>query len=92
MTDDIKPQPNLEPVHVRKDQPVAAAPAETAKPASIAPPAAAQPSPQKPQPAKVVKKAPQPSSSGVTLAIVATVVIILGLAGLAVLAYVKTQK
>ena len=84
MTDDIKPPPASEPVHVRADQPVTRDAART-------PADADKPSPPKPQPTKV-KKPPKQSSSGVTSAIVATFVIILGLAGLAVLAYVKTQK
>jgi hypothetical protein len=84
MTDDIKPPPASEPVHIRADQPVTRAAAKT-------PTDTDKPSPPKAQPGKV-KKPPKQSTSGVTSAIVATVVIILGLAGLAVLAYVKTQK
>jgi hypothetical protein len=88
MTDDIKPRPHAEPVHVPTDQPPPTrTPAASATPAA----AAAKPTVVKTQPGKV-EKPPRQSSNGVGLAIFATVVIILGLAGLAVLAYIKTQK
>lgn len=62
----------------------------------VVPPPLAEPkakAPAKPEPAAPVKPAPpkQPGSS-VTVAIIATVIIVLGLALLAVYAYLKTQK
>jgi hypothetical protein len=95
------PTPNtpqtLEPVHVRADQPTAPASSIPARPTpSLAekpvplPPAAPVPQ-QKPQSVSV-KKPQKQAGNGVALAIVATVIIILGLAALAVLAYIKTKK
>jgi hypothetical protein len=89
----MKPQQTLEPVHVRADQPpaqpAAAQPVppspEGAKPAPLKAPVA---KPQRPN----IKKAPKQSGNNVTAAIVATVIIVLGLAALAVLAYLKTRK
>ncbi len=89
------PQQTLEPVHVRADQhspapatshPVTPPPSEAGKTTPIALPAVLKTQ----QPA--VKKSPEQSSNGVTAAIVATVIIVLGLAALAVLAYIKTKK
>jgi uncharacterized protein HemX len=104
MPTNTRPQQTLEPVHVRPasvggtiaataapTESVAPVPTEQAKPAAATPPAAVHATVQKSQPAKV-KKPPKQSSGGVGGAIFATVVIVLGLAGLAVFAYIKTQK
>jgi hypothetical protein len=98
MATDPKSQLTIEPVHVRAEQPIihvptpaAPAPTPAAKPTPTAPPTAAHTVPPKPQSAPT-KTPPVDTSNSVTTAIIATVVIILGLAGLAVLAYIKTQK
>jgi hypothetical protein len=98
----MKTQQTLEPVHIRADQPpdserpastesVAPASSEQNKRAPEVPLTAVQAEAQKPAPPKV-KQPPSGVSSNVVPAIVATVVIVLGIAGLAVLAYIKTQK
>lgn len=87
MTDDIKPPPSAEPLHVPTEQPPTRPSTASAAPAATA----AKPAVLKAQPAKV-EKPPRQSGNGVGAAIFATVVIILGLAGLAVLAYIKTKK
>jgi hypothetical protein len=100
MPTELKTQSTNEPVHVQAGQPptspkpvsvdsvTAPTPAAVEKPE---PAATSRPLPPKPQPGKV-NKSPKKTSSGVGMAITATVIIVLGLAGLAVLAYVKTQK
>lgn len=95
-------QQTIEPVHIRADQPpTPAKPASTepivpaadkqAKPAHAVPAAASPATAQKPASAKI-KQPPKTSNNSVVVAIIATVVIVLGLAGLAVFAYIKTQK
>jgi biotin carboxyl carrier protein len=91
MTDDIKPPPASEPVHVPTGQPISHAAAQTMTETKSPSPVTSQKIPPKARPGKV-NKPPKQSGNGVTSAIVGTVVIILALAGLAVLAYVKTQK
>jgi hypothetical protein len=104
MPTNTRPQQTLEPVHVRPTsvgatitataaptESVEPVPANQAKPVPTTPPAAIHATVQKSKPAKV-KKPPKQSSGGVGGAIFATVVIVLGLAGLAVFAYIKTQK
>jgi hypothetical protein len=87
----------LEPVHVRAEQlrPVSATATVPGSPAPIPLPtssaAAVAQSPKKVKPV-AVNKAPRQPSGGVTHAIIATVVIVLGLAALAVFAYIKTKK
>ena len=99
MPSNVKSQQTLEPVHVRAGQPslpdrrtssepVDPTPAVQEKPAHEATPVAEQ---KKPAP-REVKQPPKPASSGVVAAIIATVIIVLGVSGLAVLAYIKTQK
>jgi hypothetical protein len=89
----MKPQQTLEPVHVRADQPPAQPVAAQPVPAS---PAGAKPAPTPAPVAKSqrpnVKKAPKQSGNNITTAIFATVIIVFGLAALAVLAYLKTKK
>jgi hypothetical protein len=93
----------IEPVHVREDQPTASQETSTASvtPSQSEPilndqaqskqAASAHQSPQKPHPVKS-KTSQKESNKGVTSAILATVVIVLGLAALAVYAYLKTKK
>lgn len=58
-----------------------------AAPPDTNPPAAKQPT----KPAPPPKAPPKPPKQGVTAAIFATVIIVLGLAALAVYAYIKTK-
>jgi outer membrane biosynthesis protein TonB len=91
-----------------EENPEAPTPAEAPKPApvmDVVPPPAAAPQPDnvepqvdKPEP-KAAAKPPAPKpvtpkrpSTGMTPAIIATVIIVLGLAALAVYAYLKTSK
>jgi|GEM_PF-5235291 hypothetical protein len=94
MPTNTKVQQTLEPVHVRADQSTNPAAAQPVAPSSAGPskpaPPAAQPTVSKAQPS--VKKPPKQAGSNVTMAIISTVIIVLGLAALAVLAYVKTKK
>jgi hypothetical protein len=94
MPTDIQHQPTIEPVHTRvQPAPPTAATASSPSPAPTPSPIAAalaheqqkadQPKATKPQ---------KPANNGVGLAIVATVIIVLGLACLAVFAYIKTKK
>lgn len=98
----MKTQQTLEPVHVRTDHPII--PGGAAKPVEAVPttPDSNKPTlPAQPVMAKTVEQNPQPKtknqssksgSNNVTAAITATVFIVLGLAALAVFAYIKTQK
>jgi hypothetical protein len=90
----------IEPVHVRANQPVSQAPASVASvtprpapaPAQSALPETIHKLSSKSETAASSKKSAAQPSSGVGLAIFATVVIVVSLAGLAVLAYIKTKK
>lgn len=96
----MKPQQTIEPVHARAEHPPipgASKPTEPAGPAPAPiepgkPEQAVLPVAQKPLPQPKVKKSSKKSGSGVTAAIIGTVVIVLGLAALAVVAYIKTKK
>ncbi len=80
------PQTTMEPVHLRPDQAHTPQPADNTKPVEQAPVHKSATSVKKP-PAPVKKT----TNSGVATAIVATVIIVLGLAALATYAYIKTK-
>jgi hypothetical protein len=98
MPSNEKSQQTLEPVHVRAGQPSLPdrhvsrepvdPPAVQEKPAHEVTPAAEQKKPS----SQEVKQPPKSASNSVVAAIIATVIIVLGVSGLAVLAYIKTQK
>jgi hypothetical protein len=91
-------QPTIEPVHTRPQQStgpsaLSATQPEPDTPEAQQPPVAPIPPPENvATQSKKVNKPPKSSGSGVGLAIVATVIIVLGLAALAVVAYIKTKK
>jgi hypothetical protein len=87
--DVVTPRPKAPSAAYTSPEPMAVAPPEEidpkAKPSVLAPPQAQQKAPPKPKP-------PKQPGSGVTAAIFATVVIVFGLALLAVYAYLKQNK
>ena len=93
-----KSQQTIEPVHVRAgqpslltDRPASSQPVDPGTAAQEKPAPAATPATQQKPPSREAKQAPQ-SSSNVAAAIIATVIIVLGISALAVLAYIKTKK
>lgn len=103
MPDNPPTHQTLEPVHIRAGAPKTSSAASEATPVQSPPidstgpspqPSAAQPIKPAPKPAQPVvnKKPPKQPGNNVALAIVATIIIALGLAGLAVFAYMKAQK
>lgn len=103
MPDNPPTHQTLEPVHMRANAPKTspgavgeATPVQSPPTdgASSPPPPAVQPTKPAPKPTQAVinKKPPKQSGNNVALAIVATIIIVLGLAGLAVFAYMKAQK
>jgi len=97
MATDIRTQQTLEPVHVRTEpQQISGASGQpeqaTAEPVGTAGESRPiQPLTPKPQPQLKTKAPPKKSDNGVTAAIAATVIIVFGLAILAVYAYMKTK-
>ena len=67
------------------------APGATSAAPAAAPPAAAKPATKLDKSAPPPKAPPKPKTKGVTAAITATVIIVLGLAALAVYAYINTK-
>lgn len=86
---DVKAPPPADP----PKPPPAASPTVHNEPASTSPPNKPEKSDNKKNevPQQTAKKPPKPAAKGVTAAIFATVIIVLGLGGLAVYAYLKTR-
>lgn len=99
MPSNEKSQQTLEPVHVRAgqpslltDRPTSSEPVDPALAAQEKPQPVATPAAEQKPPSREVKQATQPASNSVVPAIIATVIIVLGISALAVLAYIKTKK
>ena len=95
-----KTQQTLEPVHVRTDHPQAPSATRSTESVAVAPSQSGLPAHTSTQPTAAIPQKPpkvkQPPKKGsdnnVTAAITATVIIVLGLAALAVYAYIRKLK